>query len=445
MVTPLGLDAASTWRALLDGRVATRSLRDAPEYLPPFIKAGSPKAEKLYQLPCTVAAPVIDDGRFKATGRETRAYRMLMCAADEAILDSGLYTAPTVASDAPTAVRRVAAYEADRVGVCIGACMTAIQDVTEAAAHLYFSGDDSVGYNKVGPFFVPKILGNTAAGGVGIRYGLRGPNACPMTACATGAHSISDAARWIRYGEADAVVCGATEACITPIGIAGFARMKALSAKFNNEPHRASRPFDNARAGFVMGEGAGVLVLEELESAVRRGARIYAEVSGIGASGDAFHVSSPHPDGLGAQNCVARALRDANIDPKDVAYVNAHATGTPMGDEIEAAALVAVLRGDSSGAPPLMTSSTKGALGHLLGAAGAVEAIVAALSLHHGVAPGTANLENPIDHDATRIQLITTATPGGSALPADAKATLSTSFGFGGTNAALLFSKVTAT
>lgn len=439
MVTPLGIGARATWEALLSGKSGTRRLEQFPGYVPAC--AASPERKKaLLAFPCQVAAPVLPHelgfpmeagDPFTATSRASRAQLFALRAAHEAMLDAFKNSEGAVPQE-----------QEPRVGVNIGLGMPSLQDVTDVCADIY--GDPTqCHYKRISPFFVPKILGNAVSGAVAMRHRLRGPNHSAVTACATGAHCIGDAARWIMYGDCDAVLCGATEACITPVAIAGFCRMKALATRHNERPEAASRPFDAGRSGFVMGEGSGVLFLEELQSALKRGAHIYGEVRGYGMSGDAHHISSPHPEGRGAMEAVRAALRDGGVSPRDVAYVNAHATGTPVGDEIELAALTASLRGTAGEGTvnPLTISSSKGGFGHLLGAAGAVEAIVALLALHHRTAPPNVNLEVPVAHDKTLVTLPTSAVP----LASDTRAVLSTSFGFGGTNAALLFSRVDST
>jgi 3-oxoacyl-[acyl-carrier-protein] synthase II len=287
------------------------------------------------------------------------------------------------------------------------------------------------GPRRVSPFFIPSSLINLASGQVSIKYGYKGPNHAPVTACSTGAHAIGDASRLIGFGDADVMIAGGAEAAVCRLGIAGFAAARALSSDFNDEPTRASRPWDKDRDGFVMGEGAGVVVLEEYEHAKARGAKIYAEIAGYGLSGDAHHITSPPPDGNGGYRAMQSALRNAEMNIEDIDYINAHGTSTPLGDEIE---LGAVKRLFGDHAYKLSMSSTKSAIGHLLGAAGAVEAIFSVKAIRDGVAPPTLNLENP--SDGCDIDLV----------PLQAKertidAALSNSFGFGGTNASVIFKK----
>ena len=331
-------------------------------------------------------------------------------AADEAIKDAGLDT-----------------YEGDkeRIGVSIGSGIGGLNTIYENCVELHDGGP-----RRVSPFFIPKGIINMAAGHVSIRYGLKGPNISTVTACATGAHSIGEAARMIKYGDADIMICGGAEGAVGRIGLAGFSAMKALSTR-NDEPEKASRPWDKNRDGFIMAEGAGILVLEEYEHAVKRGAKIYAEVAGFGMSGDAYHITAPAPNGEGGKRAMMAAIKDAGLTPADVDYVNAHGTSTGLGDVGELAA-VQSLFGDL----PVSMSSTKSVTGHLLGAAGAVEAIFCVLAMRDGVVPPTINLEEPED-----------AVGNFDLVPNKAKerkvdVALSNSFGFGGTNASVVFKKI---
>lgn len=288
---------------------------------------------------------------------------------------------------------------------------------------------------RLSPFFIPRILINMASGHVSMKYGFQGPNHAAVTACATGAHSIGDAARMIQFGDSNVMVAGGTESSIDALSIAGFCRSRALTTKHNSMPLEASRPFDCDRDGFVIGEGSGVLVLEELEHAKERGAKIYAEIRGYGMSGDAYHITQPHNDGRGAVLAMTRALKQSGLHPNQVDYINAHATSTPLGDAVEAIAIKTVFSEHAtSGA--LALSSTKGAIGHLLGAAGAVEAIFAILAVHHGIAPLTLNLNKPDPLFKDNFMPLT------ASKEMSVRAALSNSFGFGGTNASLLFTSV---
>ncbi len=310
-----------------------------------------------------------------------------------------------------------------RTGVMIGSGIGGLETIAATAVTLHERGP-----RRVSPFFIPSALINLCSGQVSIKYGFKGPNHSVVTACSTGAHAIGDAARLIQWGDAEVMVAGGAEAAICEIGIAGFNACKALSTAFNDEPTRASRPYDRDRDGFVMGEGAGIVVLEELEHAKARGAKIYAEVAGYGLSGDAYHITSPAPDGDGGFRAMTAALKRAGMDAGDVDYVNAHGTSTPLGDEIELGAVARLLGNHAAEAT---MSSTKSSTGHLLGAAGAIEAIFSALAIRDQVAPPTLNLENPsvespidLAPNAARARRIRVA--------------LSNSFGFGGTNASLI-------
>jgi len=314
----------------------------------------------------------------------------------------------------------------NRTGVIIGSGIGGLPAIAEASITLLERG-----VRRISPFFIPSALINLASGHVSIKYGFRGPNHSVVTACATGAHAIGDAARFIAFDDADVMVAGGAEAAVCRLGIAGFAAARALSTHFNDTPERASRPWDKDRDGFVMGEGAGVVVLEELDHAKKRNATIYAEITGYGLSGDAYHITAPAADGNGGYRAMAAAIKRAELNVEDVDYINAHGTSTPLGDEIE---LNSVKRLFGDHANNLSMSSTKSAIGHLLGAAGAVEAAFSVLALYNGVIPPTLNLDNP--SEGCDIDLV----------PFDAKErklknVLSNSFGFGGTNASLIFTQ----
>ena len=314
-----------------------------------------------------------------------------------------------------------------RAGVSIGSGIGGLPGIEKESVNLHENGP-----GRVSPHFVHGRLINLISGQVSIKYGLMGPNHAVVTACSTGAHSIGDAARMIRDDDADIMLAGGAEATICPIGIAGFAQARALSTNFNDQPEKASRPYDKARDGFVMGEGSGVVVLEEYEHAKARGAKIYAEIAGYGLSGDAYHVTAPHPEGRGAELAMRMALKKAGMKPEDIDYVNAHGTST-MADTIELAAVKRVLGGDLHGAS---MSSTKSAIGHLLGGAGAVEAIFCILAIRDQIVPPTLNLDDP-DEGTEGVDLVPH-----KAKKRPVRAALNNSFGFGGTNASLVMKAV---
>ena len=315
----------------------------------------------------------------------------------------------------------------ERTGVMIGSGIGGLNTIAETAVELKERGP-----RKVSPFFIPSALINLASGHVSIRHGFKGPNHAVVTACASGAHAVGDSARLIAYGDADVMIAGGAEAAIGPIGVAGFIACRALTTGFNATPEKASRPYDKGRDGFVLGEGAGVLVLEEYEHARARGAKIYAEVKGYGLSGDAHHITAPASDGDGGFRAMTAALKNAGLTAADMDYINAHGTSTPLGDEIELGAVERIL-GDAAARATM--SSTKSAIGHLLGAAGAVEACFTCLAIRDQVAPPTINLDDPSVE--TAIDLVPHVKK-----PMRIDAALSNSFGFGGTNASLVFTKV---
>jgi len=334
-----------------------------------------------------------------------------IAAADEAVRDSGW--SPTEEADR------------ERTGVIIGSGIGGLNTIADTAVELEHKGP-----RRISPFFIPSALINLASGHVSIRYGFKGPNHAVVTACATGAHAIGDAARIIRYGDADVMIAGGAEAAVCKLGIAGFVACRAMVTSFNAAPERASRPYDKDRDGFIMGEGAGVLVVEEYEHARARGAKIYAEVKGYGLSGDAYHITAPAEDGDGGWRAMAAALKDAGLQPSDIDYVNAHGTST-MADGIELGAVERLL---GEHAPNVSMSSTKSMTGHLLGAAGAVEAIFSVLALRDQIVPPTINLDNP--DVTTRLDLVPN-----TARKRSVKVAVSNSFGFGGTNACIVLTK----
>ena len=336
-----------------------------------------------------------------------------MAAADEAVRDAG-WTPEDKA-------------DRERTGVMIGSGIGGLATIERTSIEMHEKGP-----RRVSPFFIPSALINLASGQVSIRYGFKGPNHSVVTACATGAHAVGDATRLIKYGDADVMIAGGAEAAICPVGIAGFIACRAMSTNFNDTPEKASRPYDKDRDGFVMGEGAGMLVLEELEHARARGAKIYAEVVGYGLAGDAYHITAPAEDGDGGFRAMQAAIKDAGVAPADIAYINAHGTSTPLGDEIELGAVERML---GNAASKVVMSSTKSATGHLLGAAGAIEAAFTCLAIRDQIAPPTINLDNP--SVATPIDLAAN-----KAKPLEIEVALSNSFGFGGTNASVVFKKV---
>ncbi|MBM3544908.1 MAG: beta-ketoacyl-ACP synthase II [Alphaproteobacteria bacterium] len=405
LVSPLGTGYEIAWQRLTSGQNAARRIDNF----------------EVSDLSCQIAAQVPrgdgSDGTFNPNDwMEPKEQRKVddfiiyaMGAATQALKDAGWQ---------PTA------YEDQiRTGVLIGSGIGGLQGIEKTS--LLFADK---GPRRVSPFFIPGRLINLASGYVSIEHGLKGPNHAVVTACSTGAHAIGDASRLIALGDADVMLAGGSESPVCRLAIAGFAACRALSTNFNDQPMRASRPYDRDRDGFVMGEGAGMVVIEELEHAKARGARIYAEIIGYGLSGDAFHITAPAEDGDGAYRCMVAAVKRAGIDPADIDYINAHGTSTPMGDEIELAA-VERLFGNAAG--KVSMSSTKSAIGHLLGAAGAVEAIFSALAIRDNVAPPTLNLDNP--SVTTAIDLVPH-----KARSRTIDTVLSNSFGFGGTNASLI-------
>src|SRR4051794_1682481 len=406
LVTPLGIGLDRVWNRLVEGESGIRAIQsfDVSD-LPSRIAGQVPRGDReagLFNADDWV--PPKDQRRMD----EFIVYAL--AAAVQAIEDSGWQPGSEE--------------ERERTGVMIGSGIGGLPGITEGAITIHERGP-----RRISPYFIPSCLINLASGNVSIRYGFKGPNHAIVTACSTGAHAIGDAARLIMLDDADVMVCGGAEAAICRLGLAGFAAARALSTNFNDDPPRASRPWDQARDGFVMGEGAGILVLEEYEHAMARGARIYAEVLGYGMSGDAYHLTAPAEDGNGAFRSMRNALKSAHLSPDQIDYINAHGTSTPLGDEIE---LGAVKRLFGDHAYSLSMSSTKSAIGHLLGAAGTVEAIFGVLALRDQVVPPTLNLDNP--SPSCDIDLV----------PKQAKErkvtyVLSNSFGFGGTNASLVF------
>jgi len=405
LVTPLGVGVSSSWSRLLEGQSGLRKIDDK---VGGFVDAGE-------------FAQHLDEVLSNKRAQEPRFISQALVAAKEALTDAQLLPIHSNVEDPA------------RAGVCIGTGIGAsVEEVSKAHDVL-----TKQGLKKLSPYFVPRLLLNLAAGHVSMTYNLQGPNHSCVTACASGAHSIGDASRFIMFGDADLMVAGGTESSMDELSFAGFSRLKALSTKFNDSPEEASRPFDKDRDGFVMGEGAGMVVLEERKHALKRGAKIYAELVGYGLSGDAFHLTAPAEDGRGARNCMRSALRNAEINAHELEYINAHATSTPLGDNVEAQA-IADLIGPSKG-EKICVSSTKGAIGHLLGAAGSVEAIFTILSIYNDVVPPTLNLYQP-DLDGDAASLIDFVPNHAQERSVDTA--MSNSFGFGTTNASLIFKKM---
>lgn len=400
LITPLGIGVKPSWEALLEGRsgigvIKTFDSSDLPVHIAGEVKDFDPL---LYIEP-------------KEVKKMDRFIHFAVAASTMAMEDSGL---------------RISEENAERVGVIIGSGMGGLPAIEH-----YHKTYLEKGYRRITPFFIPMLIVNLASGQVSIKFGAKGPNSAVATACATGSHAIGDAFKVIQRGDADVMIAGGTESVITPMAIGGFAVMKALSTR-NNEPELASRPFDRDRDGFVMGEGSGVVILETLENARKRNAKIYAEVLGYGMTSDAYHITSPAPGGEGAAACMRLTLKDAGVLPEAVQYINAHGTSTKYGDELETAAIKKVF-GDH--AYTLAVSSTKSMTGHLLGAAGGVETVITIMSIQHNVIPPTINLDNPdpecdLDYVPHKPKHV------------DVDCALSNSFGFGGTNACLLFRKL---
>jgi 3-oxoacyl-[acyl-carrier-protein] synthase II len=409
IVSPLGCGVEATWSNILASKSGAQRIDDF----------------QVDDLACQIAhrVPLGDyaEGKFNADEwMDVKDQRKVdpfivyaMAAAQQAIDDAGV--APQ------TEEERV------RIGTLIGSGIGGLGGIYETSVILHEKGP-----RRVSPFFIPGRLINLASGYVSIKHGLKGPNHSVVTACSTGAHAIGDSWRLIAMGDADVMVAGGAESCVNRIALAGFAACRALSTGFNDAPEKGSRPYDKDRDGFVMGEGAGVVVLEDYERAKARGARIYGEVIGYGLSGDAYHITAPSEDGDGGFRAMQAAVKRAGISAADIDYINAHGTSTPLGDEIELGAVTRML-GDA--APKAAMSSTKSAIGHLLGAAGAVEAIFSLLAMRDGIAPPTINLDNP------SVESVINLVPH-KPLKKEINVALSNSFGFGGTNASLIFRKV---
>lgn len=408
IVSPLGCGIEPTWSNLLASKSGAKRIDDF----------------QVDDIACQIAhrIPLGDyaDGKFNPDEwMDTKEQRKVdpfiifaMAAASQAIADAG--------------VEPKTEEEKHRIGTLIGSGIGGIGGIYETSIILHEKGP-----RRVSPFFIPGRIINMASGNVSIRFGLKGPNHSVVTACSTGAHAIGDAARLIQWGDADVMVAGGAESPVNRLSIAGFAACRALSTGFNDRPEMASRPYDKDRDGFVMGEGAGIVVLEEYERAKARGAKIYGEIIGYGLSGDAYHITAPSEDGDGGFRCMQMAVKRAGIDPSEIDYINAHGTSTPLGDEIELGSVTRML-GDA--APKAAMSSTKSAIGHLLGAAGSVEAIFCLLAMRDSIVPPTINLDNPSVNSV--IDLVPH-----TAKKKEVNIALSNSFGFGGTNASLIFRK----
>ena len=411
MVTPLGNGVAHNWKSILDGKSGI----------------GPIEGFDVSDISCRIAGQVPtgnEDGALnmddhiapKDQRKLDRFIQFGLVAAQEAVEDSGW----VAESDD----------EKERTGVMIGSGIGGLSTIVETSNLM-----NEKGPKRISPFFIPSALINLISGHVSIKYGFKGPNHAVVTACSTGAHAIGDASRLIMFGDADVMVAGGAEAAICRLGVAGFAAARALSSDYNDDPQSGSRPWDKGRDGFVMGEGAGVVVLEEYEHAKARGAKIYGEVKGYGLSGDAHHITAPAEDGNGGYRAMKSALRNAGLAPSDIDYINAHGTSTPLGDLIEAGAVRRLL-GDA--VADVAMSSTKSATGHLLGAAGAIEAIYTVLAIKTGDLPPTLNLQNPEDEMAG-FDLVPLKTK-----KKKVRYAMSNSFGFGGTNASLILGDVDA-
>ncbi|MBI3813191.1 MAG: beta-ketoacyl-ACP synthase II [Nitrospinae bacterium] len=399
MITPLGIGVEKTWDAICRGEsgighITRFDTSDFPTKIAGEVKDFNP-------------ADYIDKKEIKKM---------------DTFIHYALASAAMAVDDAKL---NITDENSERVGVLVGAGLGGLPSI-ERYHDIYLKE----GVRRISPFFIPMLIANLASGQISIRFGAKGPNSCVVTACATGTHAIGDAYKIIQRGDADVMIAGGAESVITPLAVGGFCAARALSTR-NDEPQRASRPFDKDRDGFVMGEGAGVIILEEMEFARRRGAKIYAEVSGYGMSGDAHHITSPPPGGEGAVRCMKLALKDGGISPDEVDYINAHATST-FADSLETQAIKTVF---AEHAYKLTVSSTKSMIGHLLGAAGGVEAIFSILAIDRGILPPTINYETPdpecdLDYVPNKSR------------KADVKVAMSNSFGFGGTNAAIIFKKL---
>ena len=409
LVSPLGLGVQKCWQRLVNAESGIKAIEHFD----------------VSDLPCKIAGVIpygnatdgylnLDEWIDQKDQRKLDRFIMLgLIAAQEAVKDSSL--------------SHLSDKEKNRIGVMVGSGIGGLETIAETTLILKEKGP-----RRISPFFIPSSLINLISGQISIKYGFKGPNHSVVTACATGSHAIGDAARIITSNKADVMIAGGSEAAICRLGVAGFSAARALSTSFNNTPEKSSRPWDVDRDGFVMGEGAGVLVLEELNLALKRNKKIYAEILGYGMSGDAYHITAPESSGDGAFRSMKQATDDAEINPKLIGYINAHGTSTPLGDLIELEAVRRLMRGDLNN---LLMSSTKSSIGHLLGAAGAVESIFSILSLNQAIIPPTLNLNKPAD-EAKDFNLVPK-----KSIYKEINFAMSNSFGFGGTNASLVFGK----
>lgn len=406
-VSPVGIDVASMWSGLLEGRCG----------IVPITRFDTK------DFPCRIAGEASDFNaeayiEKKRLREGDRFIHMAVAAAQQAVDDAGL--------------NDMSEEDKELTGVLVGVGLCGLDMIERVKENLIAKGP-----RKVTPYFIPATISNLAPGQISMRFGFKGPNYTTTSACSSGAHAIGEAFRWIQRGDLDVAVCGGAESTITPLGISGFTAMRAMSER-NDEPLKSSRPFDRDRDGFVAGEGAGMLILEDLERAQKRGAKIYCEIVGYGATSDAYHLTQPAPEGEGAQRAMKNAMRDGKIDRERVGYINAHATSTPIGDKLELMAIKRVFGDHALGANNpggLFVSATKGMTGHLLGAAGGLEAVISILSLKNGIIPPTINLENP-DEEAEGMELVAN-----KAKERKIDVVISNAFGFGGTNVSLAFTQ----
>ncbi len=399
LITPLGIGVDASWKGLIEGRSGIRRIT----HFDPSVFVTQIAGEIEGFKPEDYIEP-------KEVKKMDRFIHLAYAASDMAMKDSGL---------------KVTEANAENVGVIIGSGMGGLPAIEHYHSVLLEKGP-----RRITPFFIPMLIINLASGQVSIKFGAKGPNSAVATACATGSHAVGDAFKIIQRGDADAMIAGGSESVVTPLGIGGFNAMKALSTR-NNEPEKASRPFDRDRDGFVMGEGAGIMVLESLDSARARGSKIQAEIVGYGMTADAYHITSPAPEGEGAARCMSLTLKDSGINPSEIDYINAHGTSTKYGDELETSAIKTVFQ---EHAYKVAVSSTKSMTGHLLGAAGGVEAVICVLTMRDNIVPPTINLDNPdpqcdLDYVPNKARKM------------EVNCVMSNSFGFGGTNACLVFKR----